>query len=62
MNFIANPIEFNQNISIHQGLTKKLKKVSFSQSFGEFYAESRKVKIHVINLLRNSEVNLRASA
>jgi len=44
------------------GLTKKYKHRSFSQSFAEFYAESRKVKIHVINLQRNSAFHQRASA
>jgi hypothetical protein len=40
-------------------LTYKSYYGSFSQSFAEFFAEFRKVKIHVINILRNSAVNLR---
>jgi hypothetical protein len=32
------------------------------QSLAKFYAESRKVKILTINILRNSAVNLRNSA
>ena len=44
------------------GLSKKYEKDYFSLSFAEFYAESRKVKTHVINLLRKSAINLRKSA
>jgi hypothetical protein len=43
-------------------LTKKYEKKSFSQSFAEFNAESRKDKNLIINILRNSAVHQRDSA
>ena len=52
----------NQNTSTQVGLTKKYEKKSFSQSFAEFNAESRKDKNLIINILRNSAVHQRDSA
>jgi REP element-mobilizing transposase RayT len=43
-------------------LTKKYEKKSFSQSFAEFNAESRKDKNLIINILRNSAVHQLDSA